>query len=121
MRARLSRWLGWFRNDEPVWIDVMELRRRCTAGDAVVIVDVRQPEEFMAPPGHLPGAINIPLGTVTERARELAALERPIVLVCKTDRRCARAAAGLIAAGLRDIAVLREGTDEWHQSGLPLE
>ena len=27
-----------------------------------LIVDVRQPEEFTAPPGHLPGAVNVPLG-----------------------------------------------------------
>jgi len=121
MRGRLSRWLGGLRQDEPAWIDIIQLRRRFAAGDAVVVVDVRQPEEFTAPPGHLPGAVNIPLGMVAERARELAALEQPIVVVCKTDRRSARAALELVASGLQDVAVLRGGTDGWHQQGLPLE
>ena len=40
--------------------------------DPMVLVDVRQPEEFTAPPGHLPGAINVPLGELSERTEELA-------------------------------------------------
>ena len=53
-------------------------------GDAVVLVDVRQPEEFTAPPGHLPGALNVPLADVASRVNELGASGQPIVLVCKT-------------------------------------
>ena len=52
---------------------------------------------------------------------ELAARELSIVLVCKTDRRSARAAAELLAAGVSDVAVLRGGTDGWHARGLALE
>jgi rhodanese-related sulfurtransferase len=77
------------------------LQRRLAAGDAVVVVDVRQPEEFTAPPGHLPGAVNVPLADLSGRAGELAARREPVVLVCKTDRRSARAATELLAAGLR--------------------
>ena len=57
---------------EPAWIDVAELQGRLASGD-VLLVDVRQPEEFIAPPGHLPGAINVPLGTLAGRMGELAA------------------------------------------------
>jgi rhodanese-related sulfurtransferase len=52
---------------------------------------------------------------------ELAEHKRPIVVVCKTDRRSARAASGMLAAGLKDVAVLRGGTNGWHQRGLALE
>jgi hypothetical protein len=55
----------------PAWIEVVELQRRLAAGDDVVLVDVRQPEEFTAPPGHLPGAINVPLGDLSGRVGEL--------------------------------------------------
>jgi rhodanese-related sulfurtransferase len=51
----------------------------------------------------------------------LVAHKQPIIVVCKTDRRSTRAATALLAAGLRDIAVLRGGTDGWHQQGLALE
>ena len=109
------------RATEPVWIESDELQRRLAAGDQVCCLDVRQPDEFTSPPGHLPGAINVPLADLADRTSDLARRKQPIVVVCKTDRRSARAAAELLAAGLKDVAVLRGGTDGWHQRGLALE
>src|SRR5580698_1975494 len=103
------------------WIEIGEFRRRLTEGDPIDLIDVRGPDEFNAPPGHLPGAINIPLPELSGRITEVAAHARPVVLVCKTDRRSASAAETLLAAGLPDVAVLRGGTDGWHQLGLPLD
>jgi rhodanese-related sulfurtransferase len=110
-----------FRVDEPTWIEAPELRRRLTSGDTALLIDVRQSEEFASPPGHLPGAVNVPLGELPARTRELGGRRQPIVMVCKTDRRSAQGAASLRAAGVQDVVVLRGGTDGWHQSGLPLE
>lgn len=110
-----------FRAKETDWIEPAELQQRLAAGDPLVIIDVRQPEEFTAPPGHLPGAVNLPLAELPEHMPEIAARKQAIVVVCKTDRRSARAATGLLAAGLQDVTVLRGGTDEWHQQGLALE
>jgi rhodanese-related sulfurtransferase len=121
MFALLSRLFRRSRTDAPVWIESDELQRRLAAPDAPMLVDVRQPEEFTALPGHLPGAINVPLADLPGRTAELAARRRAIVVVCKTDRRSAMAAADLRAAGLVDVAVLRGGTDGWHQRGLALE
>src|ERR1700677_3300191 len=95
------------------WMEIEELHRRLTGGGAVVLIDVRGPDEFSGRPGHLPGAINIPLPELPGRVAEVAALSRPVVLVCKTDRRSARAGEMLLAAGLNDVAVLRGGTDDW--------
>ncbi|MBV9248919.1 MAG: rhodanese-like domain-containing protein [Acetobacteraceae bacterium] len=61
----------------------------------------------------------MPLPELTENTPDLARRNQPIVVVCKTDRRSARAAAELVAAGLKDVAVLRGGTDGWHDRGLP--
>jgi rhodanese-related sulfurtransferase len=121
MMPFLSRLFGARGTNEPPWIDVDQLNRRLAAGSPPVLIDVRGPDEFNAPPGHLPGAINVPLPELPNRVAEVAAHERPIVLVCKTDRRSAKAAETLRAAGLRDVAVLRGGTDGWHQRGLPLD
>lgn len=121
MNGVLSRLFGRPRLRQPQWIECGELQRRVTAGDRLVLVDVREPDEFAAPPGHLPGARNVPLAEVAGRSRELAALGEPVIVVCKTDRRSARAAATLLAAGLPHVAVLRGGTDAWHQQGLGLE
>jgi rhodanese-related sulfurtransferase len=105
----------------PGWLEIDDLWQRLDAGEPVLLIDVRGPDEFGSPPGHLPGAINIPLPELAGRVAEVSAQFRPVVLVCKTDRRSAKAAETLIAAGLADVAVLRGGTDGWHQRGLPLD
>ncbi len=105
----------------PIWIEIAELNQRLSVRDRVVLIDVRQPDEFAAPPGHLPGAINVPLPELPDRIPEITAYRLPIILVCKTDRRSAKAAETLLAAGITDVSVLRGGTDGWHQLGLPLD
>src|SRR5580704_3431982 len=87
--------------DQALLREKVNRQDRRVATVAVVVVDVRQPEEFTAPPGHLPGAVNVPLADLSGRAGELAARREPVVLVCKTDRRSAWAATELLAAGLR--------------------
>jgi rhodanese-related sulfurtransferase len=121
MIAFLPRLFRRFRTQEHRWIESDELQRRLAAGDPLMLLDVRQPDEFTAPPGHLPGAVNVPLAELGERTFDLAQGKQPIVVVCKTDRRSARAAAELSAAGIKNVAVLRCGTDDWHQRGLTLE
>jgi rhodanese-related sulfurtransferase len=100
------------------WYSTADVRSRL---GNVLLVDVREPQEYHSPPGHLPGALNVPLAEVQGRADELGASGKPLVLICKTDRRSARAAEMLLAAGVRDVAVLRGGTDGWHAQGLELE
>ena len=121
MIAFLSRLLRRSSEQAPAWIGTDELQRRISAGEPIVLIDVRQPDEFVSPPGHLPGAINVPLAGLADQTPELARSKQPIVVVCKTDRRSARAAADLLAAGLPDVTVLRGGTDGWHQRGLALD
>src|SRR5437868_13633459 len=93
----------------PVWVEPAELQRRLAGEGAPVIIDVRGPDEFDGPLGHIPGARNIPLAQLPARASELAAEGRPLVMVCLTDKRSAQAAAELMAAGMRNVAVLRGG------------
>lgn len=121
MTGLLNRLLRRTQAREPDWIDAAALRQRLAAGEPVLLIDVRQPEEFVASPGHLPGAVNVPLAELSGHAQQLAARRQPIVVVCKTDKRSARAAAELKAAGLSDVTVLRSGTDGWHQQGFALE
>jgi rhodanese-related sulfurtransferase len=121
MIAFLPRLFRRFRTREPKWIESDELQRRIATGDPIMLLDVRQPDEFTAPPGHLPNAVNVPLAELAGRMPELADRKQPIVVLCKTDRRSTRAATEMLAAGLKEVAVLRGGTDGWHQRGLALD
>jgi rhodanese-related sulfurtransferase len=121
MVAFLPRLFRRLRAQKPAWIESDELRHRLSTGASIMLLDVRQPDEFTAPPGHLPAATNVPLAELPDRMSDLTRDNRSIVVVCKTDRRSAHAAAELLAAGLKDVCVLRGGTDCWYQRGLPMD
>ena len=50
------------------------------AADKILVVDVRDEGSFAA--GHIPGSINIPLGTEDRRLNRLKTEKRPIVTYC---------------------------------------
>ncbi len=116
---------GWLRGRRPsteAWIEAGELQGRLSRQEETLVVDVRGPEEFAGPLGHIPGAQNLPLDQVEGHAGELASeSERPIVLVCHTDRRSASAAELLRERGVADVRVLRGGMVGWNRKGFATE
>jgi rhodanese-related sulfurtransferase len=117
----LPRFLQRSKSKEAVrWIEVGELAPRLAGTETLTVIDVRGPDEFEGPLAHIANAHNVPLPELSGRIAELASLtERPLVLVCKTDKRSARAAAVLDAAGFRDVLVLRGGMVRWNEARLP--
>jgi rhodanese-related sulfurtransferase/DNA-binding transcriptional ArsR family regulator len=96
----------------------MELMDRLKAG-VVTVLDVRPDDEFAL--GHLPGAINIPLG---ELERRLSALDAgtEIIAYCRGPY-CVlsyEAVAQLRARGFK-VRRLEDGYPEWRAAGLPVE
>src|SRR5579884_769180 len=98
------------------WIEPAELRRRLAGAAPPLGLDVREPDEFTGPLGHIEGAVNLPVGNVPARLHELAADTRPVVTVCLTDKRSAAAAAQLTEAGIGPVAVLRGGMRAWREA-----
>ena len=104
------------------WIEVGDLKRQFDDGSAVTVIDVRGPDEFIGPLGHIARARNIPVGELPGRLPELAGLEeKSIVLVCRTDKRSAAAGQTLREAGFIHVSVLRRGMEQWNEAGLPVE
>jgi sulfur dioxygenase len=81
------------------------------------LVDVREPEEFAGPLGHIPGAQLLPLGRLAEEAQQLDR-ERPIVTVCRAGGRSAQATVLLHRAGFTKVANLAGGMLRWRAQGL---
>ena len=98
---------------EPAWLDVGDLRQRLDSGERPLVVDVRGPDEFDGPLGHIESALNIPLPDLSVRIPEIVGTKKPVVLVCLTDKRSSQAAAELVEAGVRDVTVLRGGMRAW--------
>lgn len=95
-------------------IHAVEAKERMD-GDAILL-DVREPQEWQA--GHAPGARHIPLGQLGQRQGELPP-GRPVITVCRSGVRSARAASLLAGQG-SDVANLRGGMRAWAAAGLPL-
>lgn len=95
-----------------------ELVRRMRAG-LVTVIDTRPAEEFDA--GHLRGAVNMPLGELKRRLRELPR-DREIVAYCRGPY-CVLAYEAVAALRKRGFKAFRleEGYPEWRAAGLPVE
>jgi sulfur dioxygenase len=80
--------------------------------DEVQVVDVREPDEFSGPLGHIPDALLLPLGELAGRADELSR-DRPVVTVCRAGGRSAQATVILKRSGFKDTANLPGGMLRW--------
>lgn len=88
------------------------VRRR----DDVLIVDVREDFEWDA--GHIPGAVHVPLGQLSDELDRIDG-NRAVVTVCRTGPRSERAAQTLRSSGLL-ADHLEGGVAAWHGSGQAL-
>ena len=86
----------------------------------VTIVDVREPDEFDGPLGHIKGAVLVPLGTLAAEAAKIPK-SRPVVTVCRAGGRSAQATVILAKAGHDRAANLAGGMLRWRAQRLPVE
>lgn len=86
----------------------------------VQVIDVREPDEFQGPLGHIHDAKLIPLGELSERTEEISR-DRPVVTVCRAGGRSAHATAILRRAGFEKVANLTGGMIRWHAERCPVE
>jgi rhodanese-related sulfurtransferase len=99
-----------------------ELRAKMESGEEFVLVDALAPMSYAR--SHLPGAINLPLEWVDERApRRIPEPDTEIVVYC-IDAACT--SSGLVAERLRRLGYSNvrhyvEGKADWTEAGLPLE
>lgn len=115
----LAKLLGRSPAEAVAWVETDELSTLLGTASPPLVIDVRGPEEFTGPLGHIDTAENIPLDQVPARAADLLVQERLLVLVCHTDRRSSAAADYLRRAGRTDIAVLRGGMVAWRSKSMP--
>ena len=97
-----------------------DLEERLQENPDLLIVDVREPEEFEAM--HIPNSINVPRGilesacewdyeeTVPELVR---ARDREIVVVCRSGYRSVLAANSMLFLGYENVASLQTGLRGW--------
>src|SRR5436309_1418932 len=96
-----------------------ELKRRLDAGEPVLLVDVRDPDEYRD--GFIEPATNISRGFLEFRIGAAAAdPSTPIVLDCQPGVPSMLAAKALRELGYQNVVNLQGGFQRWAQSGLPV-
>lgn len=95
---------------ETMCISATELKQKLDAGEKLVIVDVREPDEYAT--CKIPGSTLIPLQTIPERFGELNK-DDTIVLQCHHGRRSLMAIEFLREKGFTKLINLTGGIDAW--------
>jgi glyoxylase-like metal-dependent hydrolase (beta-lactamase superfamily II)/rhodanese-related sulfurtransferase len=86
------------------------------------LLDVREPEEYAGPLGHICGSTLIPLRELADRVDELSAHKPgPTIAVCRSGVRSTTAAAILAGLGFERVYNLQGGMVDWNDQGLPVE
>jgi adenylyltransferase/sulfurtransferase len=87
-----------------------ELKERIDRGEPIVIVDVREPQEYQI--NRIAGSKLIPLGELPQRYEELDR-DAAIVCQCKSGARSAKATAFLRGIGFKNVRNLAGGILGW--------
>jgi sulfur-carrier protein adenylyltransferase/sulfurtransferase len=87
-----------------------ELKERLDGGEAIVVVDVREPQEYQI--NRIPDSKLIPLGELPQRFEELDQ-NAAIVCHCKSGMRSAKATGFLRSIGFKNVRNLAGGILAW--------
>lgn len=93
----------------PKEITPQEVSERLKQSESLLIIDVREPNEWSA--GHIAGAKHIPLGQLIERQHELDP-KRETIVVCRSGNRSGLACELLTEKGF-NVVNMTGGLNAW--------
>jgi rhodanese-related sulfurtransferase len=102
-------------------ISTEQIRQRLSTGESLCLIDVRTPAEYDRL--HAAGARSIPLDRLDPQQFAANGNDRPdpILVICQSGQRAARARHKLAAAGIPNVYCVDGGTNAWRSAGLPVE
>ncbi len=101
---------------------VVQLKEKLDQQEDVLVLDVRTADDYAGEQGHIANSKNIPVEDLDNRLQEIADYaERQVAIVCRTDRRSARAAQLLTRKGFADVHVIKGGMTDWLANGYQVE
>jgi sulfur-carrier protein adenylyltransferase/sulfurtransferase len=100
-------------------VTAADLQSRLKGGEQIVLIDVREPDEFAR--GKIPGAYTIPRGVLEMQLDGRLPRESTVVLYCGGGARSALACKSLADMGFDNVENLQGGWSAWTNSGLPVE
>lgn len=102
-------------------VDAIALAKWLRSPSPPLLVDVREPEEFVGELGHVEGSLLVPLDALERRLPKLHGyVDRDVVMICRAGARSATAGAILRHAGFRRVVNLEGGMLAWSAAALPV-
>ena len=101
-------------------ISVADAKAKIDSDASVIVLDVREPDEFKK--GHIPKATNIPRGLLEFKvAKEIPNKDAQILVYCKSGGRSCLACSTLLEMGYKNAVSIAGGWQAWLKAGYPVE
>jgi uncharacterized membrane protein YdjX (TVP38/TMEM64 family)/rhodanese-related sulfurtransferase len=98
-------------------LSAAELAQRIAAGEDLTVLDVRSAKDYAGELGHVAGSLNIPLDELPGRLAELEPRrDRPLAVMCRTNRISGQAVALLRNAGFKQALLVDDGVLGWRKA-----
>jgi uncharacterized membrane protein YdjX (TVP38/TMEM64 family)/rhodanese-related sulfurtransferase len=118
--AFLPRLIGSIRRG--AMLNITQLKHRMDEGEDILLLDVCTAEDYNGEQGHVAGSMLLPLEELEQRIDEINDYyEKTVVIICRTDRKSAKAAQILAEQGFADVHVAKMGMTDWIKSNYPVE
>jgi len=102
-------------------MDVAILKQKIDNNEDILVLDVRTADDFTGEQGHIAEAKNIAVEDLLTSLDELADYtEKTIAIVCRTDRRSAKASQILTRNGFADVHIIKGGMTLWNENNFPI-
>ncbi|MEE9358569.1 rhodanese-like domain-containing protein [Candidatus Vondammii sp. HM_W22] len=98
-------------------IDSKKLESRITAGEDLMLLDIRSETEVAH--GMLPNSEHLPMHLLPTKMNEFPA-DKEIILYCQSGARSHHACMYLMQQGLQNVVNLRGGIIDWARSGFEI-
>lgn len=100
-------------------MSVQELKSRMDRGEKLILLDIREPEEYLA--GHIKKAVNLPRGLLEFKVvRKYKNPDALMVIYCRTGGRASLATLRLQEMGYKNVYNLAGGFKAWGKAGYPV-
>jgi len=111
---------------QPDMQSVEELKSQLDNKQDILLLDVRNVADFNGEQGHIKQATLLPLEVLKAEllqptAKLNAFKSKPVVTICRTDRRSSQAAKILTDMGFDNVKVARMGMTDWNKNQYPLD
>lgn len=99
-----------------------EVKRLMEQNGDVIIIDVRTPEEFVGPLGHIPGAVLRPVKQIDDWVYEFSyEKDKRFIMVCRSGNRSRTAAKYFSRKGFQNVYNMKGGMRTWNELNFPTE